>query len=106
LFYTYTPFIFVTILCAVMGITLLIFLMYHLAMVKSGLTTNERIKKSCIMSMLSDEIKRIKKEKVENDEVKQKDMADKLEILKKDYDTLKNMKSEGFLKNMKEIIFA
>ena len=74
-------------------------------MVKTGLTTNERIKKSGIMSMLSDEIKRINNEKVE-DEGKKKELADKMELLKKDYDTLKNMKSEGFIKNIKDVIFA
>ena len=57
------------------------------------------------MSMLSDEIKKINKEKVE-DETKKKEMNDKLEILKKDYDTLRNMKSEGFMKNIKDVIFA
>lgn len=86
-----------------MGITLLIFFLYHLTMIKSGLTTNERIKKSCLMSMLSDEIKRLK---TDNKEEKQHEESDKLESLKKDYDTLRNMKSEGFFKNMKDIIYA
>ena len=35
-----------TILCGVMGITLSLFLIYHLTMIKSGLTTNEKIKRS------------------------------------------------------------
>jgi len=89
-----------------MGVTLLIFLLYHFTMVKSGLTTNEKIKKSCILSMLSNEIKRLGKEKPEEDEKIQKDKVDKIESLKRDFDTLKNMKSEGFIKNMKDVIYA
>lgn len=77
-------------------------------MIKQGLTTNERIKKSGLMAMMSDEMKRLKKEKENKDidENKQKEIHDKIELLKKDYDTLKNTKSEGFIKNLKEIIFA
>ena len=89
-----------------MGVTLLIFLLYHFTMVKSGLTTNEKIKKSCILSMLSNEIKRLGKEKPEEDEKIQKDKVDKIESLKRDFDTLINMKSEGFIKNMKDVIYA
>ena len=56
--------------------------------------------------MLSNEIKRLGKEKPEEYEKIQKDKVDKIESLKRDFDTLKNMKSEGFIKNMKDVIYA
>ena len=76
-------------------------------MIKSGLTTNERIKKSGLLSMFSEELKKLEKEKKsEEDETKKKEREDKIETIKRDFVTLKNMKSEGFIKNMKEIIYA
>lgn len=46
LFVKYTIFIFMVVLCSIMGVTLAIFLVYHLTMVSSDMTTNEKFKKS------------------------------------------------------------
>ena len=57
--------------------------------------------------MFSEELKKLEKEKKsEEDETKKKEREDKIETIKRDFVTLKNMKSEGFIKNMKEIIYA
>ena len=99
---------FITILCIVMGITLLIFFLYHLKMVGSGLTTNERIKKSDIINILEKEIKKIKNipknEKI--DEKEKIKLEKKIEVYKRDLVTLRNFKSKGFIYNLKEIIMA
>ena len=49
--------IFLTVLCTIMGITLSLFLIYHLTMIKSGLTTNEKIKRSDFMAHFKNAIK-------------------------------------------------
>ena len=50
LLYVEMHLMFMTILCGVMGITLFLFLIYHLWMIKSGFTTNEKIRRSDIMA--------------------------------------------------------
>lgn len=56
-----TGFVFVVVLCVVMGITLLLFILYHLSMIKGDLTTNEKIKKSDYLSAYEKEIKKMSK---------------------------------------------
>lgn len=41
-----TIFLFLNVMCAIMGFTLLIFVMYHFYLVSEGQTTNERVKKN------------------------------------------------------------
>ena len=50
------PMFFMTVLCLIMGIALSLFFIYHLTMIKTGLTTNERIKRSDTMSFIKREI--------------------------------------------------
>jgi palmitoyltransferase ZDHHC4 len=44
-----TLFIFMVILCFIMGVTLFMFFCYHLSMVAKNVTTNEKIKKGDFM---------------------------------------------------------
>lgn len=98
---------FMTILCLIMGVTLFLFLMYHFKMIKAGLTTNEKIKKSDITSFLKKEIEVLSNFKYDLNEEKieetKKVNNDKIEMYKRDLTTLQNMKSAGFIHNLKEI---
>jgi len=60
-FYKETMYVFIIVLCVVMGVTLTIFLQYHFSMIKDNMTTNERIKRSDFMDFLAKEINRIQK---------------------------------------------
>lgn len=100
-----------TILCGIMGLTLFLFFGYHLTMIKNGFTTNEKIKRSDLISFLSREIEKFTKcpivitDNMEESERKsKKEIIDKVEIYKKDLTTLNNAQSRGFLYNLKEII--
>lgn len=48
-------------MCAIMGVTLFIFVSYHFYLVKEGQTTNERIKKNDYIDYLKKERKEIQK---------------------------------------------
>lgn len=61
LFLTQTLFFFLIIMCAIMGVTLFIFVSYHFYLVKEGQTTNERIKKNDYVDYLKKEQKAIQK---------------------------------------------
>lgn len=61
LFVTQTLFFFLIIMCAIMGVTLFIFVSYHFYLVKEGQTTNERIKKNDYVDYLKKEQKAIQK---------------------------------------------
>lgn len=52
-------FVFIIILCLIMGITLTFFLLYHFSMIKDNMTTNEKIKRSDYLSYIEDEIKKL-----------------------------------------------
>ncbi|EGR30266.1 hypothetical protein IMG5_136470 [Ichthyophthirius multifiliis] len=103
LFYKETMFIFMILLCIIMGITLSIFFIYHLSMIRNDITTNEKVKKSDMMSFLEKEIKQIyllEKEKQESEEIKIK-----LSIYYKDLEKLKHKQnSYNLWKNLKDII--
>lgn len=43
---TETIFFFLIVMCAIMGITLFIFVFYHFYLIGKGQTTNERVKKN------------------------------------------------------------
>ena len=48
-------------MCAIMGFTLLLFVLYHLYLVSKGQTTNERVKKNDDIDYYEKELKASKK---------------------------------------------
>jgi hypothetical protein len=48
-------------MCAIMGFTLLLFVLYHLYLVSKGQTTNERVKKNDDVDYYEKELKASKK---------------------------------------------
>lgn len=54
-------YVFIIVLCVVMGLTLTVFLFYHFSMIKDNMTTNERIKRSDFLDFFEKEIEKIKK---------------------------------------------
>jgi palmitoyltransferase len=54
-------FFFLTIMCAILGITLFIFVCYHFYLIGEGQTTNERVKKNDYIHYLRREQTAIKK---------------------------------------------
>lgn len=57
---TETIFFFLIVMCAIMGITLFIFVVYHLYLIGVGQTTNERVKKNDDIEYFTKEIKTCK----------------------------------------------
>ena len=53
-------------MCAIMGVTLFIFVSYHFYLIKEGQTTNERVKKNDYIDYLKKEKKNLEKFKKEN----------------------------------------
>lgn len=72
MFFRETMFVFIVILCGIMGLTLLLFYLYHLSLVRSGMTTNEKIKRSDCMTYIKKAVKETleRAENEENDEKK------------------------------------
>jgi len=58
---TETIFFFLIVMCAIMGFTLLLFVLYHLYLVSKGQTTNERVKKNDDVDYYEKELKTSKK---------------------------------------------
>lgn len=58
---TETIFFFLIVMCAIMGFTLLLFVLYHLYLVSKGQTTNERVKKNDDVDYYEKELKASKK---------------------------------------------
>jgi hypothetical protein len=56
-----TIFFFLIVMCAIMGFTLLLFVLYHLYLVSKGQTTNERVKKNDDIDYYEKELKASKK---------------------------------------------
>lgn len=54
-------YIFIVILCVIMGLALTGFLAYHLSMIRYDTTTNERMKRSDFLSFFVDESERLEK---------------------------------------------
>jgi palmitoyltransferase len=52
-----TIFFFLIVMCAIMGFTLFLFVMYHLYLINNGTTTNERVRKNDEIDYYSKEIK-------------------------------------------------
>ena len=48
-------------MCAIMGFTLFLFVMYHLYLISNGTTTNERVRKNDDIDYYSKEIKSVSK---------------------------------------------
>lgn len=61
LFVMDTLFFFLIVMCAIMGITLFIFVSYHFYLIGVGQTTNERVKKNDYIDYLKKQKKAIKK---------------------------------------------
>lgn len=55
LFYQHTMYVFMVLLCFIMGLSLTGFLIYHLSMIRNDTTTNERMKKSDFQYFFKDE---------------------------------------------------
>jgi len=105
LFHKYTAFFFVVIICAVMGVTLSIFFVYHCSMIAEGVTTNERIKKSEIRHALESEVKDIDhKIQRKGVTVEEKDsLIEQRKELYKEFDKVRLYFQSGFRRNLKEI---
>lgn len=56
-----TVFFFLIVMCGIMGITLLIFVLYHFYLIGQGQTTNERVKKNDEIDYYKKELKAISK---------------------------------------------
>ena len=117
-----------------MGLTLLAFLIYHMTMIASGFTTNERLKRSDFMSYRKEGIKEIvqflkefeqnekkieeliKKgekttetpESLEKARKEKREAEEKLKVFKKELKILEELEntSKGFWRNFKEIMTA
>lgn len=50
LFMSHTTFLFLIIMCFVLGVTLLIFVLYHFYLVSENMTSNERVKSNDYVS--------------------------------------------------------
>ena len=61
LFMTDTVFFFLIVMCAIMGFTLFLFVMYHLYLISNGTTTNERVRKNDDIDYYSKQIKSVDK---------------------------------------------
>lgn len=61
MFYQYTIFVFIVLLCIIMGLSLTFFLFYHFNMIRYDTTTNERMKISDFKSFFEDEVKKFDK---------------------------------------------
>lgn len=71
---TDTIFFFLIVMCGIMGVTLLIFVMYHFYLIGNGTTTNERVKKNDDIDYFSKQLKYAKKIKTKlNNEVREVD---------------------------------
>ena len=57
LFMTETIFFFLIVMCAIMGITLLFFVLYHFYLIGKGNTTNERVRKNDEIDFYTKEVK-------------------------------------------------
>lgn len=56
-----TIFFFLIVMCAIMGFTLFIFVMYHFYLIGNGTTTNERVRKNDDIDYYAKEIKNSEK---------------------------------------------
>jgi hypothetical protein len=59
LFFQETMFVFITLLCTIMGLTLTLFILYHLSMVRVDVTTNEKMKISDFKAFFLEDIARM-----------------------------------------------
>lgn len=112
---------FITLLCFIMGLTLLLFFLYHCSLVRKGVTTNEKLKISGYLSGIEKKIKsitnniatkhtEISKETDESaksslsEEVKKEEK--KIRTWEKKYLAIKSFGNQGFMANLKEIFNA
>jgi len=110
LFFKYTSFFFITVLCWVMGVTLSIFFVYHMSLVKSGNTTNEKIKRGDYKYALDKEISIIDQKLATYHHLLEEEKQD-LRKERKTYSTaLEKMErlpyDRGFRQNLNDIMYA
>lgn len=91
-----------------MGITLVLFYSYHLTLVKSGLTTNEKIKRSDCMTYIKKAVREaLDLAKVETNEERKAELHIKLEKLTSDYEKLEKWQpKKSLFQSLKEIYKA
>lgn len=110
-----TLFFFLIIMCAIMGITLFIFVSYHFYLINARKTTNERVKKNDYIDYLKKERKNIKEymknnpklpEKVsyKGDKLSAKEFNEYAEDVEKRLAVLEyNPPNPGFLANLRAV---
>lgn len=54
-------YVFIVLLCVVMGIALTLFAIYHLSMISKDTTTNEKMKRSDFLSFFEEETEKLEK---------------------------------------------
>ncbi|CAD8128147.1 unnamed protein product [Paramecium sonneborni] len=104
LFYKNTMYIFIVILCVVMGIALTCFALYHLYMIGQDTTTNERMKRSDFLNFFDEETERLEKQlkKAENEE-EIKEVSSKLEQVKSCQKRIIPIKNIGIWNGLKRV---
>ncbi|EGR28486.1 hypothetical protein IMG5_174400 [Ichthyophthirius multifiliis] len=104
IFFKETVFVFMIILCFIMGLALSIFFFYHLSLVKANTTSGEKMKRSCFIEYFENEIYNLGKNKNESEE-KQKENNDKIIRYKENIKIIKNQMEtdKNFWKLLKEV---
>ncbi|KAM3134979.1 hypothetical protein pb186bvf_012979 [Paramecium bursaria] len=104
MFYQYTIFVFIVLLCIIMGLSLTFFLFYHFNMIRFDTTTNERMKRSDFKSFFEDEVKKfdlISNTSEDKEELKQaKSNGQKAKMI---LDKLQKDRHIGLWKGLKQI---
>ncbi|CAD8211756.1 unnamed protein product [Paramecium pentaurelia] len=104
LFYKNTMYIFIVILCIVMGIALTCFALYHLYMIGQNTTTNERMKRSDFLNFFDEETERLEKQLKDAqtpEDIKQ--VTSKLEQVKQCQNRIIPAKSIGIWQGLKRV---
>ncbi|CAK90969.1 unnamed protein product (macronuclear) [Paramecium tetraurelia] len=97
-------FIFLIIMCIIMGISLTCFSIYHLYMIGKDTTSNERMKRSEFLKFFQEETSRIEKSlKDAKTQEEIKELSDKLEKIKSCKNRTISAKSIGIWKGLKQV---
>jgi hypothetical protein len=107
-------FVFLVILCSVMCLSLTLFFLYHMYLVKLGFTTNEKVKKSCLEDDLDLGIRRRQHALNELGDLSTQVDKEKYIQIKEDIaswkEKLRNLRqlsySKGFVRNLMDVIKA
>jgi hypothetical protein len=114
LLHKYPVFIFLVILCTVMWISLSLFFLYHMYLVKLGFTTNEKVKKSCLEDDVETAIRKHLRAIADLKDISTEEKKAQYIDLKESYSELREREkkiksinySKGFWNNLKTIIMA